>query len=153
MSRQKARTVWRSMLYRCKTHKNYAGRIKVCERWQVFENFYADMGDPPPGKSLDRYPNNHGDYEPGNCRWATQKEQIANSDQVRGIEHLTKAQAIEIKRRFDAGEHYQALADEFGCSQVTIHRIARGETYGNPPQLAGDDISAALAAINSLRRK
>jgi hypothetical protein len=51
--------------------------IGVCERWRKFENFYADMGDPPPGMSLDRI-NPNGNYEPGNCRWATGTEQAAN---------------------------------------------------------------------------
>jgi hypothetical protein len=51
--------------------------IGVCKRWLIFENFYADMGDPPPGMSLDRI-NNNGNYEPDNCRWATVAEQLAN---------------------------------------------------------------------------
>lgn len=58
---------------------NYGARgITVCKRWLKFENFHADMGDKPDGMSLERI-NNDGNYEPGNCRWATAKEQQANT--------------------------------------------------------------------------
>lgn len=76
--------VWASMKARCSNPKvrkwsTYGGRgIKVCERWQEFQNFHADMGPRPPGTTLDRYPNQDGDYEPGNCRWATHEEQHNN---------------------------------------------------------------------------
>jgi hypothetical protein len=79
----RAYTVWRNMRQRCerKTHpqySNYGGRgISVHESWQKFENFLAYMGEPGPGQSLDRI-NNNGNYEPGNCRWATKKEQDYN---------------------------------------------------------------------------
>jgi hypothetical protein len=75
---------WIDMRRRCadptrESYVNYGGRgIKVCERWKKFGNFLADMGKKPPDKTLDRFPNNDGDYEPGNCRWATPKEQRAN---------------------------------------------------------------------------
>lgn len=63
---------------RCKDYPNYGGRgITVCKRWQKFENFVNDMGEPLPGFSLDRR-NNSGNYQKSNCRWATRHEQNNN---------------------------------------------------------------------------
>src|SRR5262249_39545659 len=56
-------------------YRYYGGRnVTVCERWQTFEAFYADRGDPPPGMSIDRI-NVEEDYEPSNCQWATSSMQ------------------------------------------------------------------------------
>lgn len=74
---------WTSMKGRCRNPndamwKYYGARgITVCARWLKFENFYADMGERPEGKTLDRIDVN-GHYEPGNCRWATPLEQRHN---------------------------------------------------------------------------
>lgn len=78
---------WYNMRKRCQVPTNnrfqyYGGRgIKVCAKWQTFIGFLADMGVRPVGKTLDRI-NTDGNYEPGNCRWATPKEQAANRRKV-----------------------------------------------------------------------
>lgn len=75
---------WNSMIMRCTSpnatfYEHYGGRgIKVCNEWlNDFKQFYADMGDRPIGMSLDRI-NNDGNYEPSNCKWSTQQEQVRN---------------------------------------------------------------------------
>lgn len=71
------------MLARCNNPKdrnyhNYGGRgIKVCKRWENFELFLKDMGEPPKGMTLDRKNNDKG-YSPSNCRWVTAAEQCRN---------------------------------------------------------------------------
>lgn len=74
---------WSNMIQRCTNPTaegwaHYGGRgIRVCDHWRKFDNFLADMGERPEGLTLERI-NNDGDYEPGNCRWATQAEQLMN---------------------------------------------------------------------------
>lgn len=105
---------WSGMHYRCSRTSGrfftyYGSRgITVCDRWKIFENFVEDMGIRPPGTSLDRYPNNDGNYEPGNCRWATKQEQADNRSSNRlltrnGVTMTAKQWAAE------AGIDYHAL--------------------------------------------
>ena len=79
------RTAWHNMRQRCRNPKNpgykdYGARgITICERWSSFALFLEDMGPRPSDKhSLDRYPDNNGNYEPGNCAWRTMREQHNN---------------------------------------------------------------------------
>lgn len=75
----RAHRIWKGMLTRCQnpnanSFERYGGRgIRVCERWQSFEHFYADMGDPPDGHSIDRL-DGSGNYEKSNCVWSRQQD-------------------------------------------------------------------------------
>ena len=94
-------SIYTSMKQRClnKNHEaynQYGGRgIKICDRWlQSFENFYADMGDLPTNKhQIDRI-NNDGNYEPGNCRWATVAENSRNKKTTRFLTFGGKTQCL-----------------------------------------------------------
>lgn len=111
---------WCSMKQRCNYKKNisypwYGGRgISVCERWQVFENFLADMGERPKGHQLDRI-NGDGNYEPENCRWVSPIENSRNR----------KANAfINIKGEVKTISEWSEIS---GIKQTTIsERLRRG---------------------------
>lgn len=84
LSHPREYAVWKTMIQRAtgkgttKDRAIYAG-VSVCDRWRNFEHFIADMGPRPfKGASIDRFPNMDGNYEPGNVRWATAKQQAAN---------------------------------------------------------------------------
>lgn len=100
LSRSKVFAAWSSMLRRClnpnaENYPRYGGRgITVCADWaNSFENFFADMGHPPEGMSLDRK-DNDGNYEPDNCRWATAEEQARNRSNRRLITYDGRCQSL-----------------------------------------------------------
>jgi hypothetical protein len=107
------KSVWWSMHVRCYNKKNkryhrYGGRgIKVCERWNSFENFVADMPPRPEGFSIDRIDNDK-DYEPGNCRWADSKTQGNNTSQTRFYEY--KGERLSITQ----------LAEKYALKAATL---------------------------------
>lgn len=83
---------WYNMRTRCENPSatqfhHYGGRgISVCAQWKDFSVFLSDMGERPSrAHSLDRYPDKDGNYEPGNCRWATQSEQCRNKSTTRPV--------------------------------------------------------------------
>lgn len=84
---------WEAMIQRCNNpnvrhYKRYGGRgIKVCKRWlSSFDAFLSDMGErPSPHHSIDRFPDNDGNYEPENCRWATWQQQNRNKSGTRPL--------------------------------------------------------------------
>lgn len=127
--------------------KNYGGRgITVCDRWRfgengvpAFECFFADMGPrPSKGHSIDRYPDNDGNYEPGNCRWATSLEQNRNRGdnrlvQIKGetlplsaaIEKYGSAKPKTITQRLNHGYGAEEalLTPAFGISRLPHNRL------------------------------
>lgn len=111
---------WSSMMTRCTNPKHakyadYGGRgISVCARWMKFENFLADMGPRPAGKTIERKESD-GNYEPSNCIWATRQRQSNNTRRNTIIEHGGRQQTVS------------EWADEIGLPYNTLlarlHRL------------------------------
>ncbi len=116
----RAYDIWSNMKSRCQNKNNprwddYGGRgISVCSRWESFEKFFADMGSPPPGMTIERK-NNHGDYDPSNCKWATLIEQGRN----KRTNHLITANGKTMS--------LAAWSEETGINRSAIlSRLSRG---------------------------
>jgi hypothetical protein len=123
---------WVHMLSRCKypsvhRYRDYGGRgIKVCDRWLKFVNFYEDMGPrPSPRHSIDRKEVD-GDYEPGNCRWATPAEQNQNQRRTK----MSPERVLEI-RAIATPNNRRELAARYGVHPHTIDNISKGRGWKN----------------------
>ncbi len=121
---------WVSMKNRCESrqyhgYSHYGGRgISICERWRnSFVNFLADVGERPgPEYSLDRI-DNDGDYEPGNVRWATARQQRRNS-RNRFLSDEEIAKAIKLRQQ---GKTHKAIGKLLGVNETSIRRAIKRE--------------------------
>lgn len=134
---------WTKMLERCQNpnsirYYDYGGRgITVCDRWQKFENFLADMGERPKGASIERVENDKGYYK-GNCRWATRKEQCNNRRSNVFLTFNGKTQTIA------------QWSDETGIRQNTIS--VRINDYGWPIEKALSTPARKIKKSNQIKK-
>jgi hypothetical protein len=135
--------VWQGMKQRCRNPRNgrypeYGGRgITLCERWDSFEVFWEDMGPrPSPDHSIDRIDTN-GNYEPGNCRWATRSEQQTNKRYYPAA-HLPKGNAHWTRI-------YTLKAQQIGRANIAV---MRGEANGRA-RLTAQQVGVIKARIVS----
>ncbi len=126
--------VWAKMKSRCislnkKDYSYYSGRgIKVCKKWKKsFKSFYDDMG-PRPSKyhQIDRI-DNDGNYEPGNCRWVTPKEQAQN----RSITKLNPKIVKEIRSIYVSGIKVLEIANIYHVCINTIWNVIKKKSWSN----------------------
>lgn len=127
---------WVAMRARCLNpnvinYANYGGRgIKVCERWDDFENFLADMGlKPSPKHSIDRI-DNDGNYESGNCHWATKLEQARNSR----AQKLSESDILRIESLHLDGVSYPEIAKAVCVGRARVGQVLR-ERFGKQQPL------------------
>lgn len=110
---------WSGMRQRCNYrngphYSDYGGRgIRVCARWASFEAFAEDMGPRPDGTSIDRI-DNDGNYEPGNCQWATPHQQASNK---RNNHHITAGGLT-----LTVAEWTRRLGGSIACVFARLHR-------------------------------
>lgn len=135
---------WRGMHDRCRSkeegrRKYYADKgIVVCARWSSFAAFLEDMGERPAGKTLDRI-DSCGNYEPGNCRWATAREQMRNTSYNRlNIESAMDVALMALRKTI----YQKDIASQFGISKSQVQSIAYGHSWPDALEAARAIIAA-----------
>lgn len=125
LKHDKTYNAWCNLKARCLNPKNarysrYGGRgITVCDRWRnSFSNFLADMGESPPGLTIDRI-NNDGNYEPGNCRWIPAAEQAKNKSRKAKPRRMTDLRATRFT--IESAANVRAMLD---C-EMSVRSVAR----------------------------
>jgi len=126
LSKTGAYSSWSSMLKRVdqKTSRGRYVGIRVDPKWRKFENFLADMGERPPGHTLDRIDSSKG-YLPDNCRWATPTQQCVNRKNTVFVDDGDEVLALK------------HMCEKYKLPYKTIHfRLSRGwsvpESFGTP---------------------
>ena len=127
---------WMDMKNRCynsnSTHyKNYGGRgIKVCERWlderMGFPNFLADMGKKPSLQHTLERCDNDGNYEPGNCKWATRIEQNRNTrtNIIHSVDDANK-----MRDMWNDGVPIGVIIEVFDASENAVRAVLNNKTW------------------------
>lgn len=127
-------TCWNGMINRCYNpnsdwYHRYGGRgITICDRWlgkDGFQHFLMDMGEKPPGLTIDRFPDKDGPYAPDNCRWATKQEQAIN----RSVTKLTEDLVKEIHALHTLGESNASIAARMDVSPSHVSKILSGAKW------------------------
>lgn len=125
--------MWTQMRNRCNNpkHKSFpsygAKGIKVCERWNSFQNFIQDMGERPEGYTLDRKDPEQG-YHPDNCRWVTLEVQLRNragygSSKYKGVQKTTRnTYSVTFLNKQKQTEHLGTFADEIEAANIYDER-------------------------------
>lgn len=147
MSKTPEFAAWSQMISRCTDSKradwdDYGGRgVAVCDRWRdSFANFYADMGPRPSrNHSLDRYPNNEGNYAPENCRWATVSQQARNRRSNRMVEYEGQTLALAEICDKHAVVSYSIVLKRLGYGWTLQDALTK--PYGFRPQKHQSDSS------------
>lgn len=132
LSGTREHATWLDMRNRCRNpdahnYARYGARgIQVCERWDSFESFLADMGPKPKGYSIERE-NNDGHYEPSNCKWATQSEQNKNKSNL-----YTPEQDQALRDGISSGLSFPEIAKLMSksTSAVSTHAYRLGLSSG-----------------------
>ena len=123
-------SVWKQMMGRCHdplnpAYEHYGGRgISVCDEWHDVTTFVSDIGPRPKGLTIERI-NNDGNYEPGNCRWATQREQLRNRRISAVKRTMSDGVLPRIRERLAGGETLTVVAESYGISRQALSRRLR----------------------------